>query len=281
MSVSRTFSVLFFSLILFSASLSAYGGELADRIALKRMCKAQYKACKLEKPRKVCRAEKKQCRRDNGVAFGDDLKFIFGKAKKIIQTALGKVKIERGEDDEYGQYTKLTVEAAYLYFAPRIEYHPPQLQSYVLLPEQPGVKVVEFYVYDSDFGNGNFVQELQTSPGRQFPPFFDGRVFDVLTGVQLTTKKGKPYQFYMDLNNQVFGSFLPSKLVGRAIQALNFVKNYFPYIRDFVANVKYVPINLKYKSVKIGRATLLSQSNFENSAGFVVLFDHQVIKETF
>jgi hypothetical protein len=270
-----TFLFLFVSLMLTN---SAQAGAWKERRDLKKMCKESYKECQKENSKKECYDEKRQCRIDNGVNFGADLKFLFGQAKDIITRALGKVDIKRGEDPTYGYYTQISVEAAYLKFAPGFTINHPNFQSYVTLPETTETKYLHFYVYDSDLQLDNYVTQLQTSPGRSFPRFFDGRVFESLTGVEYVTQSGKGYQFYFDSTHDIFGSFLPSKLVGEAIKGVNFVKNYFPYISALVPDVNSVPFNLKYQGVKIGRASLLSQKSFQYSSGVVVLFDHNVIR---
>jgi hypothetical protein len=260
---------------------TAEAGKLAERRALKKQCKDEYTQCKKEGSRSECYQEKKACRRENGVSLGDDLKFFFTEAKEILNKTLGKVKIARGEDQENGYYTKITLEAAYLKFMPSLTVQHENFDSYVTIPDDSSNKHLEFYIYDSDLKLDNYVMQLQTTPGRKFPKFFDGRTFDFLTGVQFTAKNGKAYQFYFDSVHDVFGTFLPSKIVGEAIKTVNYVKNYLPYVGALLPDVTTIPFNLKYEGVKVGRASLIAQKSFENSSGVVVLFDHAVIAQSF
>ncbi len=280
----RKFHFSLFVLYIFTTvriSITAQASSWSERRDLKKMCKETYKECKKERARRECNGEKRDCRIENGVNFGADLKFLFGEAKDILSKVLGKVQIKRGEDPFYGFYTQISIEAAFFKFAPGFTVNHPEFQSYVTLPEATSDKYLHFYIYDTDLKLDNYVTQLQTSPGRSFPRFFDGRVFEFLTGVEFVSKSGRGYQFYFDSTHEIFGSFLPSKIVGEAIKGVNFVKNYFPYISALVPDVNTVPINLKYEGVKIGRASLLSQKSFQYSSGVVVLFDHNVIRTTF
>lgn len=277
----RNFYVFAFSFSFLLTINSAEAGKLAERRALKKQCKDGYNQCKEEKSKSACFQEKKDCRRENGVSIGDDVKFLLGEAKEILNKTLGKVKIAREEDAEFGYYTKISLEAAYLKFMPVLSVQHPDFQSYVSIAEDTKTKYLEFYIYDSDLKLDNYVVPLQTTPGRKFPRFFDGREFDFLTGVQYSAKNGKAYQFYFDSAHDVFGTFLPSKIVGEAIKSVNYVKSYIPYVGMLLPEVTTVPINLKYQGVKVGRASLIGQKSFENSAGIVVLFDHAIIAQTF
>ncbi len=270
--------IILFSFFIFSVSFIP-STHAASRKSLKAMCKKEFKACVASgNSKKSCRKEKRQCRKENGVRFIDDIKNVGKKIGSAVKSVIGKVQVQRVEIGEEEIFL-IDVESKHFARAPEIEIQPlaPKKSSVGIVADESGQKKLALQVYSSDFHDEHILEQLQTSPGRSFPNFLHGAKFDSLQGKEI----GK-VQVYLDSEVKVFGAFVPVKLAGGAINTANNVISAFlskvPVLGDIIPEINSVPIGIKVKGIKVGRLSVLSNDDSGKNGGLVLLVDKEELQ---
>ncbi len=270
-------SIALFSFVLSSTYGEAYAGTPSRR-ELKQACKSDFDGCKSAGTKaSECRKEKRDCRKENGVTFVDDLIYAKTQVQVLIRKVLENVTLELGEDPDLGEYIELDVQSGKLNGLSDFDFVPGQLKSSVGIGHVNGKAEVRIRVYTYDMEHSTGASELQTSPGRKFPRFLGGRVFDSLFGYAFAVGGTSGYQFYIDPKEKVIGVTIPSGAVGQLLSEVNSLKNQIKYVKDIVPNFNSIPLPVTYNKHKVGRISLLSSDSNGKNSGVVILFDHTAL----
>lgn len=266
------------SIALFSFVLStAYAGSPTRR-ELKEACADDFDGCKAAGTKaSQCRKDKRDCRKENGVRFIDDLILAKTKVQVVIRKVLENVTLELGEDAELGEYIELDVQSGKLNGLSDFEFVPGQLKSSVGIGHANGKAEVRIRVYTYDMEHSTGASELQTSPGRRFPRFLGGRTFESLFGYAFGVAGTPGYQFYIDPKEKIIGVTVPSGAVGQLLNEVNSLKNQIKYVKDIIPNFNSIPLPVVYNKHGVGRISLLSSDSTGKGSGVVILFDHTAL----
>jgi hypothetical protein len=136
-------------------------------------------------------------------------------------------------------------------------------------------KELQLQIYTSDLEGFTPGQDLQTSPGREFPRFFGTR-HQTLWGVPFKQNK---YHMYLDAGTGIFGVYANIDGVGNLINKVNDFKNKIPVIQDIIPNINSLPVPLKIKKKKVITIYALAHDANNERGGLVLLVDHYKLVE--
>ena len=245
--------------------------EAQTRRDLKKMCKEIKKECRSEGgSRKECRQLWKECRSENGVTFKDDL--------NLVKRALAdSVHISKGED-ELGDYYQVQVRTKKLARFSEFSFSPNGIQSKIELVQTKGQQLINFTVYQHDIYQNINLTNLQTSQGRSFPRFYDGRIFDSLLGVSYQMPQGQKVHLYLDPVHSIFGLYIEGHIYGNAFNWVNNLKKSVKWL-SFIPDITHVPFAIKVRKEKAGRIYALAFDEAGENAGVLLLLDEQRLFE--
>jgi hypothetical protein len=263
------FTVFVFALSIIFTNYSHAQEELS-RKEKKAVCKQVQEQCLADgNQKKVCRKEKRACRKELGVRFIDDVVHVYnvvkGKAIEVSEKIAANVKVKRVEIGEEEVFL-VNIKAEKLVNVPDTQVQLPPYKSSGGISVIDGQKEVHLQIYSSDFLKEDLFDKVQTSEGRSFPIALGGEVYESLSGKDF----GK-MQVYLDQDEQVFGAFVPVKEVGDGIKAINDKKNSIEYVKDIVPDINSIPLPVKLNKHKVGRVYALSHDDSGERGGVLLL----------
>ncbi len=273
MTISRILLIAFLIM-----SLPAMG---QSRKELKRMCKDEFKVCKKSHKARYCRKERKKCRQENNVSFKDDLKLFKAKVKKVVAKTVGQVVVHFGEDEELGEFLRVSVESKAFKNVQDFTYSPEEVNSFIEIVQGADGEKKEFaiVVYSQDLEDQEVGTYLQTTEGRLYPKFINGVRFESMFGIPFAVGGVENFHLYLDPGKRVVGAFIPTGVSGTLIQKLNDFKNDdLGKVGKIFPDINSLPINVKVDKIKIGRFSILSNDENGENAGVVILFDIEKLK---
>jgi hypothetical protein len=269
------FSKVLITALMLSFALNNYANTRKD---LKRLCKEQQQICKKENKNKTCRKIKKECRIQNKVTLKDDIKHVKEQILNLGNQVARNVEMELSHDNT-GEYILIRFITKRLGRINDMTYIPHGMHSHIAIINHIENQHVEFKIYTHDLESNQVGEYLQTSPGRIFPKFINGKRYQQLFGQQFSFAGVDNYQIYFDPKNKVFGMFIPQDLSGSFIDWLNNLKEQLGQIGTILPNINSIPVNIKLNKQKVGRVSMLAYDQNQLNAGIVILLDHSEVKQ--
>ena len=258
-----------------SFALNTYANTRSE---LKKICRQQQKICKQNHNNKTCRQIKKECRIDNKVALKDDIKYFKEKILDLGNQVAKNIQIELSTD-HHGEYIILRFITKRLGQINDLTYIPNGMNSHIAIINQVQSQHIEFKVYTKDLEQNQIGEYLQTSQGRTFPKFINGKRYQTLFGERFSFAGIDNYQVYLDPKEKIIGLFIPQNLSGGFINWLNKLKNQLGQIGQALPDINSVPLNIKLNKKKVGRVSVLAYDQNQANSGLVILLDHNLIKQ--
>jgi hypothetical protein len=276
--MSKRWTLLLAIFLGLGMSLNAYSNSEPSRKELKAEAKRLFKNCKEERKgekgyRKYCRKLRRDFKKDHGITFWDDLKFLRAKVQGVIDEVIGRVEVSAGVDVGQLAYTLISVETS-LDLGGEFEFEFKPLYSKV----QFSGGVLSFFLYDLDLEREDIAVPLPMPLDRSFPVFLEGRRFDKLLGIE-TDISGNLVHLYIDGKEQVMGSFFPAPGLGKAFDSYNNWKNSIPVLGGILPTLDNISLPLWYKGSSIGRITLVGSDDEGKNDGILLLTDLVKLKE--
>jgi len=261
--------------MMLSFALNTYANTRSE---LKKFCRQQQKICKQNHNNKTCRQIKKECRIDNKVALKDDIKYFKEKILDLGNQVAKNIQIELSTD-HHGEYIILRFITKRLGQINDLTYIPNGMNSHIAIINQVQSQHIEFKVYTKDLEQNQIGEYLQTSQGRTFPKFINGKRYQTLFGERFSFAGIDNYQVYLDPKEKIIGLFIPQNLSGGFINWLNKLKNQLGQIGQALPDINSVPLNIKLNKKKVGRVSVLAYDQNQANSGLVILLDHNLIKQ--
>ena len=148
----------------------------------------------------------------------------------------------------------------------------------MILDFKGNLNLTSLHIYKNDIYENVDAFPLQTSRGRHYPKFYDGRVFESVIGLPFIVGKNKMAHFYLDPENHVFGFYIEGDVSGNVFRWLNNLKNRVKWLR-WIPDLNHVPFNVKVEKEKVGRMYALGYDDNGKNAGFLLLLDEEALFE--
>ncbi len=250
------------------------------RRELKKMCRQQFRECKKEHSQKYCGQLKRECRRENELSFADDLELVKNKVLDWVQHCISNVEVKYGDHEEHGEYLRFVIEGNKISNMNDFYYSPVDYNSYleVLDRDFNGEKEIYVVLFYSELEQHELTGPLQTTDGRLFPRFINGIKYPYIYGLPFQIS-GQTYHFYIDMEQNLVGLFVPNEVAGGFITFLNDIKNR-TLLGRMIPNINSIPVTIRKDSEPIGRLSVLSDDYSGENSGYVVLFDIRKLEDT-